>query len=114
MELLKKLNSCIKATSLLESVIALCIISISLYATTLVLSMVFTPKTSPKFYCTQNQMNELFYELQLNEDSIVTLDTFQIEFSYMDKNLKKVKINFKDSSKFKLKQNFYLLQNEDQ
>ncbi|MFH6996237.1 hypothetical protein, partial [Flavobacterium sp. FlaQc-48] len=58
------------ANSLLESVIALTIISICLYFAIMIFASVYTPKTSAKFYSTQNKVNELFYLSELKNDSI--------------------------------------------
>lgn len=109
MELLKKSNKYIKATSILESVIALSIISICLYIAMMVLAVVFSPKTSPKFYNSQNKANALFYEMQLNHDSVIEIDSFQIDKEIINSNIDKILVTYKDSAKFKFKKSFYLL-----
>lgn len=100
----------VKATSLLESVIALSIISICLYFAILIFSMVFTPKTSVKFYDTQNKINELFYLSALKSDSLSESanDVFSIEENRLSTGLKQVKVSYKDSARFQFRKSFYL------
>lgn len=59
------------ANSLLESVIALSIISGCLYVTLLVYSSVFTFKTSIGSYKEQIKLNEMYFVAQLEQDSIL-------------------------------------------
>lgn len=54
-----------KANSILESVIALSIISICLYIAVIVFSQVFSPRTSAKYYASQNRVGELFFLFEI-------------------------------------------------
>lgn len=108
MALLKKYCK-LPANSLLESVIALTIISICLYFAVLIFASVYTPKTSAKFYSTQNKVNELFYLSELENDSITTEnEKIQIEEENINEDLKKIRITYKDSVQFKFEKNFYV------
>ena len=109
MKLLKKHTS-LKANSLLESVIALAIISIGIYAAILVFNQVFTNSTSEKFHIEQKNINNLFYEIQLGNDTFQNEESsYQFEIDDYNSELKVYKINYKDSSKIKLKNHFYIL-----
>lgn len=113
MEFLKKLNKKIVANSIIESVVALTIISICLYLAMVIFSNVLTPKRSPKFYNSQNKLNSLFYELQLNNDSITNeLENISIDNEPLNENLYKLKIKYKDSSQIEFERSFYLLSDE--
>lgn len=99
------------ANSILESVIALTIISICLYFAVLIFASVYTPKTSAKFYGTQNKVNELFYLSELKSDSISNEgedENLLIEEETVNDNLKKISIKYKDSTQFKFEKNFYV------
>lgn len=114
MELSKKLDKKVTASSILESVIALTIISICLYIATMVFSFVFTKKNSPKFYNTVNQVNELFYKSQLNLDSIeYEAENIIIEKERINENLSEIKLEFKDSSNINFDKKFYILNNDN-
>lgn len=111
MELLKKYNS-IKASSILESVIALSIISVCLCIAIMVFAAVFTPKTSPKFYRTQNKINEMFYLTQLRSDSLNNEnqeDGLLLEDETITPDLKKINIHYQDSLQLKYNKSFYIL-----
>ena len=109
MEFLKKYCN-LKANSILESVIALCIISICLYVAVLVYATVFTPKTSPRFYSSRNKINELYYMIQLNPDTIETIskNNLRIDTEWINANLEQVNIEYKDSSGVVIKNNFFV------
>ncbi len=97
MELLKKFFNC-KANSILESVIALSVISICLFIAVMIYSLVFTPKTSSGFYVSKNKTNELFFLLQLEDDSInVNEKDFSIHEEWYSTSLKQVTITANDS-----------------
>lgn len=99
------------ANSILESVIALTIISICLYFAVLIFASVYTPKTSVKFYSTQNKVNELFYLSELKNDSILNEsenENLFIKEEQINDNLKKIVIEYSDSTQFKLKKSFYV------
>lgn len=99
------------ANSILESVIALTIISICLYFAVLIFASVYTPKTSAKFYGTQNKVNELFYLSELKNDSILNereTENLSIKEEQINDNLKKILIEFSDSTQFKFQKSFYV------
>ncbi|MDW8850093.1 hypothetical protein SD960_08330 [Flavobacterium sp. MMLR14_040] len=111
--LLKKYYN-LKANSILESVIALTIISICLYFAVMIFASVYTPKTSAKFYSTQNKVNELFYLSELKIDSIINEsenENLLIEEEPVNESLKKISIQYKDSSQFKFEKSFYVQNN---
>lgn len=110
MGLLKKCCK-VSANSLLESVIALTIISICLYFAVMIFASVYTPKTSAKFYSTQNKVNELFYLSQIKNDSISNdseNENLLIEEEVIGDDLKKISIQYKDSTQFKFEKSFYV------
>jgi len=109
MAYLKKYYS-VAANSILESVIALCIISVCLYVAVLVYATVFTPKTAPKFYGSKNRLAELFYMAQINPDSIssITKENLLLNQEWINVNLQQLKIEYKDSSGVTVKNNFYI------
>lgn len=97
MEFLRKYIN-IKAESILESVIALSIISICLYISVLVYTAVFTPKTSSKFYISRNKVSSLYYQSQIYPDSLEFNDeSFLIEKEWLSTSLQKIKIKSKDT-----------------
>ena len=100
----------VSANSLLESVIALTIISVCLYFAVMIFASVYTPKTSAKFYSTQNKVNELFYLSQVKNDSIANdeNENLLIEEESVNENLKKVSVQYKDSTQFKFEKTFYV------
>ncbi|RUT69897.1 hypothetical protein D0817_14885 [Flavobacterium cupreum] len=113
MVFLKKYYS-VKANSILESVIALTIISICLYFAILIFASVFTPRTSAKFYSTQNKVNELFFLSQLKNDSLQYEsqdENLLIEEEVINDRLKKISVQYKDSSQFKFEKSFYVESN---
>ncbi|KQX15072.1 hypothetical protein [Flavobacterium sp. Root420] len=113
MVFLKKYCS-LKANSILESVIALTIISICLYFAILIFASVFTPRTSAKFYSTQNKVNELFFLSQLKNDSLqyeTSNENLLIEEEIVNDHLKKISVQYKDSTQFKFEKNFYVENN---
>lgn len=100
-----------KANSILESVIALSIISICLYIAVMVVSSVFSKKTSVKFYDTQNKINELFFLSQLQGDSLIYDETDEnliIKEEIINTGLKKINIEFKDSTHIMHEKSFYV------
>lgn len=102
------------ANSILESVIALTIISICLYFAVMIFASVYTPKTSAKFYSTQNKVNELFYLSELKSDSISNEnenENLLIEEESVNDELKKVSVQYKDSTQFKFEKSFYVQNN---
>ena len=103
-----------KANSLLESVIALCIIASCLYFAIMIFSMVFTARTSVKFYSTQNKVNELFYLSELKSDSLINSgdENLIIEENILNTDLKEVRVSYKDSAEFQFEKSFYIHTNE--
>lgn len=108
--LLKKYYN-LAANSILESVIALTIISVCLYFAVMIFTSVYTPKTSAKFYSTQNKVNELFYLSELKNDSILNErenENLLIKEETVNETLKKITIQYKDSTQFKFEKSFYV------
>lgn len=108
--LLKKYYN-LAANSILESVISLTIISVCLYFAVMIFASVYTPKTSAKFYSTQNKVNELFYLSELKNDSILNEsknENLLIEEGPVNATLKKISIQYKDSTQFKFEKSFYV------
>lgn len=104
----------LSANSILESVIALTIISICLYFAVMIFASVYTPKTSAKFYSTQNKVNELFYLSELKSDSISNEndnENLLIEEESVNDELKKVSVQYKDSTQFRFEKSFYVQNN---
>jgi len=102
------------ANSILESVIALTIISICLYFAVMIFASVYTPKTSAKFYSTQNKVNELFYLSELKSDSLANEsenENLLIEEESINEKLKKISVHYKDSTQFKFEKSFYVQDN---
>jgi hypothetical protein len=87
------------ANSILESVIALSIISACLYIVILVYANAFHDNTSPTFYFAKNKRSTIYFMLQIRKDSVENnLDpAFVIEEEWEQPNLKKVTIRSKDS-----------------
>ena len=99
----------VSANSILESVIALTIISICLYFAVMIFASVYTPKTSAKFYGTQNEINEIFYLFELKSDSVSKeSENLLINEESLNDNLKKISVESKDSTQFKFKKSFYV------
>lgn len=103
MKLLKKYY---EADSLLESVIALTIISICIYITIIVYANIFSPKTSTLYYSHQNKINEQFFLLQLGEE--ITSDNIILKENWLNTNLKEVEIKYTDSSNATIRNTFYI------
>lgn len=81
----------------------------------MIFSAVFTPRTSAKFYDTQNKINELFFLAQLKGDSITSENengNLIIEEEAINDELKKITIQYKDSAKFQFDKSFYIQTNE--
>lgn len=105
----------LKANSLLESVIALTIISICLYLTIMIFAAVFTPRTSAKFYSTQNKVNELFFLTQLKNDSLSNEsedENLIMEEETVNEGVKMISVKYKDSTQFQFEKSFYVQSNE--
>lgn len=114
MAFLKKYCS-LKANSILESVIALTIISICLYLAIMIFAAVFTPRTSAKFYGTQNKVNELFFLAQLKNDSLSYEsedENLIMEEEAVNEGVKMISVSYKDSTQFQFEKSFYVQANE--
>jgi hypothetical protein len=101
----------VKANSILESVIALSIISICLYFSILIFATVFSHRSSTKFYDTQNKVNEMFYLSQLKRDSLEyenEENDLIIEEENINEGINKISISLKDSLKMKFEKEFYV------
>ena len=98
----------LRANSLLESVLALSIISICLYIAIMVFAAIFTPRTSAKFYATQNNVNAIFFELQAENDSIQQSDAIDFEEEPIENTLKKITVRYKDSTDITYEKHFYV------
>lgn len=104
-----------KANSILESVIALTIISICLYLAIMIFAAVFTPRTSAKFYGTQNKVNELFFLAQLKNDSLLYEsedENLIIQEEEVSEGVKMISVSHKDSTQFQFEKSFYVQANE--
>ena len=114
MESLKKYYN-LSANSILESVIALCIISVCLYVAVMVYATVFTPKTAPKFYSSRNKLTEIYYMAQVNPDSIEKMakENLLINQEWMNSNLQQITLEYKDSSGIVIKNNFFVQNNNE-
>lgn len=100
----------VDANSLLESVVALSIISVCLYIAIMIYTSVFTPKTSARFYSSQNKINEVFFVMQLKQDSLLekyNTEEWNIEEEMMG-NVKKITIKYKDSLQAYPEKSFYI------
>jgi hypothetical protein len=96
------------ANSILESVIALTIISICLAVAVTVYAAVFNPRTSVGSYNKQNEINEMFFLLQVKKDSLSEDSGFVIK-SETHGNLTEYNIAYPDSTKTGTKKHFYIL-----
>jgi hypothetical protein len=109
MALLKKYYS---ANSLLESVMALAIISTCLYIAIMVYANVFTKKTAIIAYSNQNKMNEMFYLLQVSEDSLQQVNNENINSEWINTNLQEITIKSTDSLDLGINKHFYINKSE--
>lgn len=100
-----------KANSILESVIALSIISICLYIAVIVFSQVFSPRTSAKYYASQNRVGELFFLFEIRHDSIMS-ETFsnamKVEQVDLNNVLREISIEYTDTTENVYKRYFYV------
>ncbi len=95
--------------------IALTIISICLYLAIMIFAAVFTPRTSAKFYGTQNRVNELFFLAELKSDSLSDEsedENLIMEEEEINEGVKRISIKYKDSSQFQFEKSFYVQANE--
>lgn len=106
----------VKANSILESMIALTIISVCLYFAIMIFAAVFTPRTAAKFYDTQNKVNELFFLAQLKTDSLLYESDDKnliMEEENISDGVKKITIQYKDSTQFQFEKSFYVQANNE-
>lgn len=112
MDCLKKYFS-VAANSILESVIALCIISICLSAAVMVYAMVFNPSNSVHFYKAQNKANAMFFILQIDADSLLAAEgnKLQIENEAVGRS-RYYSVRYADSTGKPFEKQFYILPDE--
>lgn len=108
---LQKKDFSLPAGSILESVIALCIVAVCVYVSILIYATVFKPKTSIKFYNSRNKLQEYFFTAQTMPDSIFTEETnISSKEEWLKGNLKKLEMEYRDSTGIKTKQQVYINQ----
>lgn len=110
MQLLRRLCK-VRANSLMESVVALSIISVCLYIAIMIYAAVFTPKTSARFYNSFNKTSEVFFAMQLAQDSLTekyASENWQIEEEGVGA-AKKITITYKDSLQAYPQRSFYIV-----
>jgi type II secretory pathway pseudopilin PulG len=99
-----------KANSLLESVVALSIISVCLYIAVMVYSSVFTARTTARFYIEQNKINEFFFITQIQQDTL--LEKFEndnwIITEEPEGKIKKITVKYKDSLQAYPEKSYYI------
>lgn len=100
-----------KANSIIESVIALTIISICIYISIMVYANVFSPRTSIHQYSHQNEVNEQFYLLQLQEEASV--ENIEITENWLTTYLKEVTLTYKDSLTSDVSKTVYIHTDEE-
>lgn len=100
-----------KANSIIESVIALTIISICIYIAIMVYANVFSPKTSIHYYSHQNQINEQFYLLQLQDET--PIENIETTENWLNTYLKEVTIMYKDSLSSNVSKTVYIHTDEE-
>lgn len=105
MKLLKKY---IKANSMLESVIAIALISACIYISLLVCNQVFSKKLEEDINFEEKKMNNIFYELQVGTDSIYNSNIYSIDEQNDGVNMKIININPMEGAKVKNKKQFYV------
>ncbi|MCO6147922.1 hypothetical protein [Flavobacterium sp. NRK1] len=95
---------------MLESVVALSIISVCLYIAIIIYAAIFTPKTSARFYYSFNKTNEVFFAMQLAQDSVSErYDTDNWEITDETQGgVKKITANYKDSLQSYPQKSFYI------
>ena len=103
----------VKANSLLESVIAVCIISVCLYIGIVIYSKAYTSKTSLKAYTTQNKINEAFVLIEAGQDSLLdgTEQRKNWKITQDDTDgLQKLTIKYSDSLQSYPEKSYYIAQ----
>lgn len=107
---LQNLDIKIRANSLLESVIALSIISICIYMTVLIYATIYQKDTSSTFYQSRNKMQTMFFMLQINPDSVFN-DTDGVKIiheEYLNIDVKLVEMGYTDSIQTLTKRKYYI------
>jgi len=106
----KKSFNC-SGSSILESVMALSIISICLFITLMVYTSVFSVKSSAKFYTGQLRHEAYFYYKLLQSDTLnaSSFDIVSEETININPQLKKITLVFQDSLKNKATTTSYFL-----
>ena len=105
----KKSFNC-SGSSILESVMALSIISICLFITLMVYTSVFSVKSSAKFYTGQLHHEAYFYYKLLQSDTLNpnSFDVINEETININPQIKKITIVFQDSLKNKTTTSYFL------
>lgn len=105
----KKSFNC-SGSSILESVIALSIISICLFITLMVYTSVFSVKSSAKFYTGQLRHETYFYYKLLQSDTLnaSSFDIVNEETINIKLHIKKITLVFQDSLKNKTTTSYFL------
>lgn len=113
MGLLKKYHN-MPANSLLESIIALSIISICLYVAVLVYSAVFNKNTSARFYSNQNKVYDTFFMMQIDADSVLNFYSKENwDINRLDhENSTLINIRYSDSVQIYPQKTFFIENNE--
>lgn len=105
MRLLKKY---ISASSLLESVIATALISACIYISLLVYNQIFSKQIDNEINLEEKNANAFFYELQANQDSIITNENYHFIEEIDSVNARVITILPKDTLKVKFKKQFVI------
>ncbi len=81
----------------------------------IVYASVFSPRTAPLFYGERNQSDELFFLMQVGDDSIANSDGTKllIEEEWLNTNLKQITIKRKDSIKGALQKRSYYIRSHE-
>jgi type II secretory pathway component PulJ len=98
------------AGSLLESVVALTIISICLFIAVIIYSAVFASRTSIMHYNNTDEINNAFYIMQLDHDSLseaYSSNKWEVEEENIH-GLKKVTVRYRDSVNDVLERTYYI------
>lgn len=77
----------------------------------MVYANVFSPKTSIKQYSHQNEINEKFYLMQLQDET--TIENIEITENWLNTNLKEVTLTYKDSLSSNITKTVYIHTDEE-
>ena len=102
----------VEANSILESVVALSIISICLFIAVMVFASVFNERTSVRHFEKQHRANELFYLLQVRADSVTEDSESEIDATPLGAGIMYT-VNKKDSIGTNDAKTYYILNRND-